>query len=254
MHERFFGMNDLETRMKAQTLQYMVGSGFIGQGDTVVGEFCINRFKRRVDLVVFQDDKIIALEIKSENDSLRRLAGQVSDYLEYFDKVIIVSSTKHLKEVCSVIPPKVGVWEMDDTKEKIRRVRVGRLEKVKDAGVYFSMMKADELRKLARKNNIGTRMMRRSELLDALSGLSLYETKVAAIEAVKERYRMTSEMFWRHMSFPLSETDVDFLNSKGVRVGAQRERRFTDVDADSRIPCLDFGKVPEHIKNLIAEG
>lgn len=46
--------------------------------------------RKVVDLVVLKDDKIIAVEIKSDSDNLKRLEEQILEYKKIFDYVLTI--------------------------------------------------------------------------------------------------------------------------------------------------------------------
>lgn len=59
----------------------------------------------RVDVAVI-NGALAGFEIKSERDSLRRLARQVNAYGQVFDEVTVVAADRHLRHVLEQIP----VW------------------------------------------------------------------------------------------------------------------------------------------------
>lgn len=62
----------------------------------------------KADLVVL-NGTATAYEIKSERDSLARLASQVSSYQEVFAAVNVVTSPSHAARVLALVPSEVGV-------------------------------------------------------------------------------------------------------------------------------------------------
>ncbi|WP_288739461.1 sce7726 family protein, partial [uncultured Rheinheimera sp.] len=87
-----------EPEIKAYALEYLRMKGHITKNDVVINEFTIDSYSRRADLVIIRDDYLLAIEIKSEFDSLARLSGQTEKYLEFFDKVLLVTSDSHLEK------------------------------------------------------------------------------------------------------------------------------------------------------------
>ena len=77
--------------------------------DTIlIEELGICRGRVRVDLAVV-DDLLHGFEIKSDRDSLRRLARQVTYYSRVLDKATIVVGKSHLDEALKVVPIWWGV-------------------------------------------------------------------------------------------------------------------------------------------------
>ena len=77
--------------------------------------------RRRVDVLMITEEKqLIAFEIKSDQDNLTRLNGQISDYKKTFDKLYIVTSNKY-KNICKMIPNGIGCLYCNDQTIKILR-------------------------------------------------------------------------------------------------------------------------------------
>lgn len=62
----------------------------------------------RADLVILNGTATV-YEIKSERDSLTRLATQVSEYRKVFSKVNVIASENHIKGVMASVPEEVGI-------------------------------------------------------------------------------------------------------------------------------------------------
>lgn len=102
----------LETDIKSVILNYLRNKGELCHSSTIISELTVNKFSRRVDLAIIEKGKAYAFEIKSAADSLNRLEGQVTEYLNYFDKVIVVADSRHANKILSLVPRNVGVWEI----------------------------------------------------------------------------------------------------------------------------------------------
>ncbi|QOL80529.1 sce7726 family protein [Pseudooceanicola spongiae] len=71
----------------------------------------LNEFRAgncKADLVILNGTATV-YEIKSERDSLTRLANQVENYKRVFAKVNVIASESHVKGVLSTVPNDVGV-------------------------------------------------------------------------------------------------------------------------------------------------
>lgn len=76
-------------------------------GDTVIRhELGLCAGSRRVDIALVNGE-LTGFEIKSDEDTLSRLAGQANVYCRVFDKVVIVTGEKHLEGAMSQLP---GWW------------------------------------------------------------------------------------------------------------------------------------------------
>lgn len=104
-------------------LEHLLKKGMIDSKSIIINELTIDSFSRRADLVVIKNEKMIAYEIKSDADSLNRLPGQLDKYLEYFDKVIVVTTSKHTLNILKSINEKIEVWEIIDDKVIVKKKR-----------------------------------------------------------------------------------------------------------------------------------
>ena len=80
-------------------------------GALVIHELGLAHAKRRVDVAVINDE-IHGFEIKSAQDRLDRLKGQLQVYAQSLHKLTLVVATKHLKRVLEIIPTWCGVIEV----------------------------------------------------------------------------------------------------------------------------------------------
>lgn len=247
----------LEPEIKAATLNYLVGKGFLEKEQTVINEFTLDGYSRRVDLVLASHKHLIAIEIKSEADSLQRLSGQTSKYLEYFDKVIIVAASKHIENILNIVPQNVAVWEICG--EDIQVKQRGKIVTIKDKTKFLDLMKARELLKLASKLGITTSSRSRRSAEQVLERASLKNLRQAAIENLKERYSLTSSFFWeRIQKNEIAPQHIDLLSPyKDMRTSqkeAQKENElfWENLSLQQNQGRKMFGRTPKHIQRLLA--
>lgn len=161
-----------------------------------ITEFSIANFTRRVDIFFVKDDTLHAFEIKSEFDSLNRLEGQISEYLNHFDKVTIVAASKFIPNILLKTPSNVGIWEIKDTTFKI--IRQGRISRVKDKLTFIRMMTLVELINLSKKQYLNITSRKRIDIEFLVSKLPIYLLRGAAIENIKNRYRKRGGNFYNY--------------------------------------------------------
>lgn len=90
-------------------LRSWVAASLDGNPDTLIlEELGICRGQARVDLVVV-NGMLQGYEIKSDRDSLRRLAGQVECYSRVLDRVTLVVGERHLREAQEMVPRWWGI-------------------------------------------------------------------------------------------------------------------------------------------------
>ncbi|RAZ57160.1 MULTISPECIES: sce7726 family protein [Campylobacter] len=65
--------------------------------------------KRMADLISLNGNNLIAYEIKTARDNLRRIDGQIADYLLTFDYFYLVLDKKFKKEIARFEDKKIGI-------------------------------------------------------------------------------------------------------------------------------------------------
>ena len=187
-------VRQLEPQMKAQLLEYLKKKSYIADNDGVISEFTVDKYARRADLVIIKDNESIAFEIKSEADSLIRLNDQTEKYLQFFDKVILVTTEKHYKKSLEILTINVGIWLI--CKEKIKIIRKGQKNVIKDKSKILGMMTIRELRVSARKNNYTGDNKNKNEIIKHLMGIKYEKLRHELFNHIKKRYKLTSKAFW----------------------------------------------------------
>jgi len=87
-----------------------LGREYEGDPDTVIiEELGLCQGEARVDIAVVNCSIHNGFEIKSDQDTLRRLPGQVEIYSRSLDRVTLVVGSKHLDQALRVIPKWWGV-------------------------------------------------------------------------------------------------------------------------------------------------
>ncbi len=107
--------------------------------------------RKVVDLVVLKNDKIIAVEIKSNSDNLKRLEEQILEYKKIFDYVLIVATEKHINKICEVTSSSIGVYVIKDNLV-INKIRSPHIQRNKDKTEMLFSINAKYLCKLNHYN------------------------------------------------------------------------------------------------------
>ena len=97
----------------------------------------------KADLVILNGTATV-YEIKSERDSLVRLANQVDNYSQVFAKVYVIASECHIAGVLDTVPDYVGVM-MLASRYRITTVREAedRPDRIRPAAVFESLRAAE---------------------------------------------------------------------------------------------------------------
>lgn len=69
---------------------------------------------RRIDMAAMLDGVLTGIEIKSAQDSLKRLPGQKRRFRSRFRQLVMVTEQKHLAGVLAGLPPWWGIWVASD--------------------------------------------------------------------------------------------------------------------------------------------
>ncbi len=258
----------LETDVKAITLNYLIEKGLLVPGQAIINEFTLKGYTRRIDLLLPTSKHLIAIEIKSEADSLNRLDGQVSKYLEYVDKVIVVATSKHIKNIMRSVPDQVAVWEVCNGRIKV--IQPGRIVPINDTSKLLHLMKANELVKLS--NRLGSSMVskKRHSTENALENVPTSALKKAVIENITKRFFLAYSSFWKTLGGQSVLPEYVQLLSpyREERLFRETAQRAKDLFLKNIAPSngedlylsglakmddtLLFGEPPEHIQHLTA--
>lgn len=114
-------------------------------GTVVLDELGICRGLARVDVAVV-DGIVHGYEIKSDRDSLRRLAAQADLYGRVLDRATLVVGRRHLEEALEVIPGWWGVLRVESSASGPRFVkqRRSRLNHKRDARALVEFLWLDD--------------------------------------------------------------------------------------------------------------
>jgi hypothetical protein len=118
-------------------------------------ELPLARGEGRAD-VVCVNGIMAGFEIKSEQDSLRRLTDQCAQYDRAFDESSVVVAHRHLKRVRNHIPGGWGIFVADDHSGEItiRRVRSPKMNRHTDSEVLTRILWKTECLKLLKHQGI----------------------------------------------------------------------------------------------------
>ncbi|MCX5638252.1 MAG: sce7726 family protein [Planctomycetota bacterium] len=101
-------MNDVEIRQNFHRKK--LRRQHAQKNTLVIDELGLNHGKCRADIAVV-NGHLVGYEIKSNNDSLRRLKEQIKSYNSVFDKISIVVGDRYINSIQNYIPQWWGVIE-----------------------------------------------------------------------------------------------------------------------------------------------
>ena len=99
-------MRDSDIRL---ALDALLRARYIGDPETIIRhEVGLCAGKRRIDVITVNSE-ICGYEIKSDEDTLKRLAGQAETYEQVLDRAILVTTKRHLDIAQSILPTWWGI-------------------------------------------------------------------------------------------------------------------------------------------------
>lgn len=186
-----------EKEIKTTVLDKLLKTGQIDFSSIVFSEMNLARKARRVDLGYIRNQEMVAIEIKSEKDSLFRLAGQLEEYRKYFDRVIVAVAGKYVEGVLAIADDDVAVWEV--TSDGLKVIRKGRLIKNISKQNYLELMTKREVSFLARRIGIIPSDLAMYELKievsSRLNKISKSDVKDILLDGISKRFSMPSNRF-----------------------------------------------------------
>jgi len=165
--------------------------------------------RRWVDvLLLTKNNVLIAFEIKSDHDNIKRLKGQLKDYKHSFRQVYTVLTTRfNKKEILTSIPVETGIILFDENTNhfSIERKAKNSSSLRKTNLAYFLWRK--DLNKQTKKQ---TSSMELRELFVRQNNLdSIYK---AAILALEQRYEQRYKLFLKEKTQDKTHiSDLDYL-------------------------------------------
>lgn len=190
---RQYGLNSADY-IKCLFIDYLLSN----KNEFVIGNELMYGIKRKVvDLVVLQNKKIIAVEIKSDNDNLNRLNDQISEYRKIFDYVLIVTTEKHIDQISKIAPLGVGIYLFKENLS-LKIFRNPRIQRNKDKNEMLYSINAKYLSKL--------------------EGISLSKCNADEIRQryAKKRISCIQEILLMYLTQKYKEKFTLFMNERGL--------------------------------------
>lgn len=166
--------------------------------ELIIGNELMYGIKRKVvDLVVLQNKKIIAVEIKSDSDNLSRLEEQISEYKKIFDYVLIITTEKHVSRISEIVPSEIGIYVFKENL-LMKKFRNPRIQRSKDKVEMLYSINAKYLCKL-----------------EGLT-LSKYDTDEIRLKYAKRRTSSIQEILLMYLTQKYKERFTLFMNERGL--------------------------------------
>jgi hypothetical protein len=168
--DRIGGMRDRDIR--DAMLRYLEQEVAAESDALIVEELGLCEGEARVDIAVV-NGSIHGFEIKSDQDTLKRLSGQAAIYNRVLDRVTLVVTKSHLDEALRVIPPWWGILVAFRRANEVwfKRRRKGRLNPITDPLAVAQLLWRDEAFAALKERNLhkGLAKRPRASLWETLS-------------------------------------------------------------------------------------
>jgi hypothetical protein len=185
-----------EAQIKAAVIDRLYATGALSNA-VLINEMVVGNWSRRADLAV-ANGKLHAFEIKSDLDTLRRLKGQVETYLDRFDKVTVVITSRFSQPVQEQIDERVELWEVseNDGACSIKILRRGRTSLIADRRILAGYLLKTELALFLTSRGLRTSSdLPRREMIELFETIPLSAARKFVLSALKSRYQPTFTAF-----------------------------------------------------------
>ena len=162
----------------------------------VVEEMDLPITKARIDLAVI-NGHMHGYEIKSAQDTLKRIPSQLEGYSKVFDFLSIVTEKRYQEKLLEITPEWVGIYTCEEN-GNVSQIRKGTKNKGQQSFYIAKLLWKDELHQLLSQHKIKFRKSDRNWLLcEALSKhLTLDELSSSVRDLLKERIN------WKNIAKP----------------------------------------------------
>lgn len=146
-------MKDIDIRkalMKRLEKKYRFAQEYL-----IIEELGLCQGEVRVDLAVV-NGYIHGYEIKSEQDTLRRLPNQLRIYCRTLESITFVVNRKHLKNVTKIVPSWCGILQANDINGRVELVQISQSLKNPslDPSSIVQFLWRDEALEILRERNL----------------------------------------------------------------------------------------------------
>jgi hypothetical protein len=129
--------------IKSQIIDFLM-SEF--SNDLFIGNEIMYGTKRKlIDLLVLKDNQLTAIEIKTDNDDLRRMQEQINESKKIFDFIIVCTTMAHLEKAKQLLSNDIGIYSV--VEQNIKVIRKPKKQKKLDKQEILFSINSNFLRK-----------------------------------------------------------------------------------------------------------
>lgn len=195
-----------EINLKIALLKHLISR----YPDAIVGAEVSYLFgSRRADMVMLHEDKTTVYEIKTENDSIGRLCGQINDYKNFFDYCYVVGEPTNIKAIRKVVSNGVGI--MCVTNDQVELIRESRLFKKQKKIILSSVFGIDRLKTLSGSTQSASQI----DLAKVVAKkFSLPDLKAEVRRYLMSQYRGRFSILLSEIKQEITEDDIKTITQK----------------------------------------
>lgn len=159
--------------IKCHIVDYLIAT----HPNAIIGNEIMYGTKRKVvDLLLVDKNELTAIEIKSDSDNTIRLSEQIKEYSKVFDKIFVISTPSHQKEISLILPKSIGLLVVNG--QSITQMKVAKLIKRHNKKEILYTIPSLYLKKVFRLNSKSHSDDIRKKLLN-IQGEHLHEVLVS---------------------------------------------------------------------------
>ena len=129
--------------IKSQLIDFLM---LDSTNDLLIGSEVMYGTKRKlVDLLVLNNNQLTAIEIKADNDDLRRIQEQIEESKKTFDYIIVCTTTAHLEKTKQLLGNDIGIYCFNE--KGIDKIRKPKKQKKLDKTEILYSISANFLKK-----------------------------------------------------------------------------------------------------------
>lgn len=136
-------------------IKYLNSQHASEQNYLIIEELGLCQGTARIDIAVI-NGSLNGYEIKSEKDTLKRLAQQQEIYNKIFDSITLVTSNNHLKQATKMIPGWWGISEiiLEEGKLKVHELRSPKQNKNSNPSYLVQLLWRDEALEILKERDL----------------------------------------------------------------------------------------------------
>lgn len=186
-------MNDYKIRTAIKDIEFI--SHFSEPDTKVIDEMGLNLGSSIIDIAVI-NGTMVGYEIKSDHDTLNRLAGQILEYNKVFDFLNIVTSKKYAPIIKQHVPKWWGIIEVEEIENvvKIHQRRKPKLNKEISGYSLLQLLWKEELSEIIDKYGLDRKLKNKPKKI-----VWAYVSEILDLEIIKENVRsyLKSRSKWK---------------------------------------------------------